>query len=316
MPSVVRLSGTVFVALVVAFLVAPVGVGGPQPAQPESKQPSKPQTVGTAVEVKYTDDSTMKLKLLDDKLELTTKHGVLKIAAADVRRIEFATRVPADIAEKVALAIAKLNHVDFKVREAATEELKELRERAYPLVVKAIKSEDPEVSRRAEEIAAFIRSKVPAALLEVREFDIVHTDDSKNTGRLAGEFLRVNTYQYGELRLKLHDVHSLRSGHTPPEEQIAAVPGPANLLQHQNQPGKVFAFTVTGAAGGLYGTDVYTTDSSLAAAVVHAGLLKIGETGVVKVRVIAQVPAFVGSTRNGLTSNSYGQYPGFEFVRK
>jgi hypothetical protein len=226
--------------------------------------------------------------------------------------------VPAEVTEKVAAAIGRLNHGDFKVREAATEELKELRERAYPLVLKAIKSEDPETARRAEEIAAFIRSKVPSALLEVREFDIVHTEDSKNTGRLTAEFLRVGTYQYGELRLKLHDVHSLRGGSSvTTEEQVAAVPGPANMTQYTNQPGKVFVFTVTGAAnGGLYGTDLYTTDSNLATAVVHAGLAKNGETVTVKVRVIASVPAFVGSTRNGITSNSYGQYPGYEFVRK
>jgi hypothetical protein len=46
-----------------------------------------------------------------------------------VRRIDFAHRVPADVAEKALQTIARLNHSDFQVREAATADLKALRER-------------------------------------------------------------------------------------------------------------------------------------------------------------------------------------------
>jgi hypothetical protein len=317
--SVRRLAVGAVPVLVISLLLAPTGTGGPQPGGTPApgRAPNKPPA-GALVEVRYTDDSNMKLRLLDEKLEMTTRYGVLRIAPEDIRRIEFASRVPADVAEKVALAISKLNHADFKVREAATEELKEYRERAYPQVLKALKSEDPEVARRADEIAVFIRAKVPAALLEVREHDVVYTDDSKNTGRLTAEYLRVGTYQFGELRLKLHDIHSLRAaGSASAEDQIAGLPGPANLIDYQNQAGKVLTFTVTGAAAGsLYGTDVYTLDSSLAAAVVHAGLAKPRETVTVKVRIIATVPQFAATTRNGISSFGYGQYPGFEFVRR
>jgi hypothetical protein len=67
---------------------------------------------------------------------------------------------------------------------------------------------------------------------------------------------------------------------------------------------------VTGANGGaLYGTGVHTTDSSLATAAVHGGILKLGQTGVVKVTVIASPQQFVGSTQNGITSSNWGQYP-------
>ena len=47
------------------------------------------------------------------------------------------------------------------------------------------------------------------------------------------------------------------------------------------------------AAGTLYGTDVYTLDSSLSAAVVHAGLAKAGQAVTVRVRIIASVPQFI-----------------------
>ena len=45
----------------------------------------------------------MKLKILDDKLELWTKHGTISIALADVRKIEFGSRTPPEVAEKVRL---------------------------------------------------------------------------------------------------------------------------------------------------------------------------------------------------------------------
>ena len=49
---------------------------------------------------------------------------------------------------------------------------------------------------------------------------------------------------------------------------------------------------------------------TLAMAAVHAGVLKVGQTGVVKVLIVAPPAAFAGSTRNGVTSNNYMAYPG------
>ena len=67
--------------------------------------------------------------------------------------------------------------------------------------------------------------------------------------------------------------------------------------------GATYYFRVTGeAAGSLWGTDVYTGDSALAAAAVHAGLVKVGETAVVKVIVEQPRTKYQGSVRNGVTS--------------
>ena len=51
--------------------------------------------------------------------------------------------------------------------------------------------------------------------------------------------------------------------------------------------------------------------STLAAAAVHSGALRPGEAGMVRVTVLGPVPAYVGSTQNGLTSNNYGAYNGY-----
>src|SRR5205814_6190758 len=111
----------------------------PDPTPPESARPA----AGFEVEVKCVDESVLRIRLLDDKLELVTKYGFLQIPVADVRRIEFAHRCPPDAAEKIALAVSKLGHPDFQTRERATADLKAFRERAYPFVLKAIKSDDP-----------------------------------------------------------------------------------------------------------------------------------------------------------------------------
>ncbi|MBP3959182.1 hypothetical protein J8F10_28390 [Gemmata sp. G18] len=319
MPTVRKVLWIVPVALAVGLSAAPI-VGGPQPAQ--TSEASKPRT-GTDVEVKYIDDSVMKLKLLDEKLELVTKHGTLRIAVSEIRRIEFATRLPAATTDKAAAAIAKLNHSDFKVRESATEELKELRDRAYPSLVKALKHEDPEVSRRAEEVVKFVRNKVPAANLEHREFDVIHTDDSKIAGKLTTESLRVGTFQFGEQHLKLTDVRLVRTGPEPTEQLVNAQPAPPSLFNYANQFGKEFVFRITGAqgqgqGGAIWGSGTYTLDSNPQMAVVHAGFAKPGETVVVRVRIIAPPAQFAGTTQNGITSAPFGPFPSgaFEFLPK
>jgi hypothetical protein len=66
---------------------------------------------------------------------------------------------------------------------------------------------------------------------------------------------------------------------------------------------------VTGAIGGsIWGTDEYTTDSSIAAAAVHAGILESGMTGILKLRLLPGRDAYKGSDRNGVTTRDWGAY--------
>jgi hypothetical protein len=66
---------------------------------------------------------------------------------------------------------------------------------------------------------------------------------------------------------------------------------------------------VTGSTdGGVWGSEVYTTDSSLAAAAVHAGVLKAGEKAVIKVRIIAGQKSYLATTHNGVTSQDWGPW--------
>lgn len=70
------------------------------------------------------------------------------------------------------------------------------------------------------------------------------------------------------------------------------------------------------ASGRLWGTDVYTDDSSIGTAAVHAGLITFQNGGTVTIEIRAGQPAYQASTRNGITSSSYGSWSGsFVFVR-
>ena len=89
------------------------------------------------------------------------------------------------------------------------------------------------------------------------------------------------------------------------------LPDPGTLTTYQGKNGQVFYFTVKGAViGTVYGTDVYTDDSQLATAAVHAGILKNGETGKVKVTIWPGQASYNGSTRNNINSSSYGRWSG------
>jgi LCCL domain len=90
---------------------------------------------------------------------------------------------------------------------------------------------------------------------------------------------------------------------------VMADPGTVQNLR--GQAAKTFLFQVTGNANGaIWGTDVYTDDSALATAAVHAGLLKDGEKGVVKVTILEGQAQYTDSTRNGVASSSYGEWGG------
>src|SRR6516165_1717666 len=92
-------------AVLSAVIVGPnfVPAAGPVPTNPtgSASTPAAP----AEVEVRYVDDSAMKLKLLDERLDLHTKYGTLSIPTADVRRIEFAARTPPEIADKITAAV-------------------------------------------------------------------------------------------------------------------------------------------------------------------------------------------------------------------
>jgi hypothetical protein len=81
--------------------------------------------------------------------------------------------------------------------------------------------------------------------------------------------------------------------------------------------GKTYKFKCPagGKESAVWGTDIYTLDSSVCNAAVHAGKLASDNGGSVTIELRPGESAYKGTMRNGIKSNDYGAY-GSSFVVK
>lgn len=292
------------------------------PDSPQSAAAEAPQLDPRAMEVQLADESVLKLLLADERIEIVTPHGTLFIPTNEIRRIEFALRLSDEAAARIADLIERLGKPEAEVHEPAEAELLELKEQAYLALVKAAKTGDPQLAPRAAAVLKKLRPKLNKRELTLRDDDLIETVEAKIAGRIANPAIKVSTTQFGELELKLADARSLRHQSLIPKvtapEPEDAQPDPGNLTAFHGRMGQTIVFRVTGAvAGTIWGTDIYTTDSQLAMAAVHAGIVKVGETGVVRVKMVPSPPAFASSRRNGVISQAYGRYPAaYQILKK
>lgn len=275
-------------------------------------QAADPSKATAPHNVRFTDGSTFKVFLKEATIEIATPYGKLLVPVSEIERIEFATRLTDDASKRIEEAVANLAHPQFSQREAASGVLLKFGGQAFPALAAAAKNKDAEVAKRAEDLIEKIREATPPEQLEFRRFDVIHTDHSKLSGRIEVGALKASSVQFGDVQLKLTDLRNIRAPGVAEDEVkvVDALADPGTLANYQDKVGKTLYFTVTGAINStIWGTDVYTTDSSLATAAVHAGVLRNGQTGVVKVTIVASPIAFTGSTRHNVTSQPYGIYP-------
>ena len=65
----------------------------------------------------------------------------------------------------------------------------------------------------------------------------------------------------------------------------------------------------------IWGTGIYTDDSSIGTAAVHAGLINFAAGGTVTILILPGQESYIGLTQNGVTSLDWDAYVGsFEFV--
>lgn len=87
-------------------------------------------------------------------------------------------------------------------------------------------------------------------------------------------------------------------------------PAPDRLLEYRESIGQTLVFQVTGRLGGsVWGTGIYTGDSSLATAAVHAGLVEPGQTAIIRVTILPGQTTYSGTEKHGVSTFSYGSYP-------
>jgi hypothetical protein len=81
---------------------------------------------------------------------------------------------------------------------------------------------------------------------------------------------------------------------------------------HRGADGRQYAFTCPpgGQTYTVWGSDVYTDDSSICNAAVHAGLFTRDRGGRVTIEIRPGRASYDGSTRNGATTLDYGEWGG------
>lgn len=94
-----------------------------------------------------------------------------------------------------------------------------------------------------------------------------------------------------------------------PAAADGVLPDPGTLEPFRGMDQQTWSFEVTGATEGpVWGTDVYSDDSILAVAAVHAGVLRAGETGIVTVTILPGRDRYTPSTRHGVSTLPWGQW--------
>jgi hypothetical protein len=170
-----------------------------QAGTPKAASPSE-------VVAHFVDGSVIRRVRLVENIDVQTRYGKLSIPVQDVRRIEFATRLPEEIARQIERAIDNLGSKTFAQREAASRELAALGARAHPAVKRASSSPDKEVARRAREVLTQIEQTVPAEQLRPREQDMIYTSDLVLTGQVLTTSLKARTNTFGETQLAVAEL--------------------------------------------------------------------------------------------------------------
>lgn len=101
----------------------------------------------------------------------------------------------------------------------------------------------------------------------------------------------------------------------PPAPPSAAVEGNATTweasatsLNGKDGETLTLACPPKGTAHSVWGSDIYTSDSSICTAAVHSGLISFQQGGTVTIELRPGRPIYGASERNGVTTSDYGSY--------
>lgn len=155
---------------------------------------------------------------------------------------------------------------------------------------------------------------VHAGILSPGQSGVVHVTILAGQGSYTGTVRNgVTTSNYGAWHgsYRFESAAAGKGAVQAPPVTTAAHPDPGNLTGYRDRVGQTFLFQVTGTTSGtVWGTDIYTDDSALAVAAVHAGILRPGQSGAVRVTIVPGQGSYTGTSRNGVTTSNYGAWHG------
>jgi hypothetical protein len=99
------------------------------------------------------------------------------------------------------------------------------------------------------------------------------------------------------------------------DEEVADSTWASNASEFNGQIGERIGYKCTpdGTAGSVWGTEIYTDDSSVCTAGVHAGLITLEDGGRVVIEIAEGLEEYTGSLENGIESYDYGSWGGSFF---
>ena len=96
-----------------------------------------------------------------------------------------------------------------------------------------------------------------------------------------------------------------------PTDEITPITWTTAATTFSQDMGRTYRFSCPagGTPGAVWGSDVYTADSSICTAAVHAGIITLKDGGDVTIEFGPGRQTYGATTRNGITSYNFGQYP-------
>lgn len=102
----------------------------------------------------------------------------------------------------------------------------------------------------------------------------------------------------------------LESGKPVATEQIQIIEWNDTALNIKGRLDQDFDYRcpANGEISRVYGTDIYTSSSSICSAAAHMGIISARDGGNVKIQILGPQAFFNGTDRNGVVSRKYGEY--------
>ncbi len=102
-----------------------------------------------------------------------------------------------------------------------------------------------------------------------------------------------------------------------PYDTTAAGDWKTTAEKWRGETGKRIKVTIPagGSVNSIWGTEIYTDDSPIAVAAVHAGLITLENGGTVIIEIMDPLDSYTGSRNNGVSSSGYGAWHGsYRFI--
>jgi cytoskeletal protein RodZ len=101
------------------------------------------------------------------------------------------------------------------------------------------------------------------------------------------------------------------------DEEITPIGWDTTANGFKGETGQTYTFQcpADGTAQSIFGNDIYTQDSSICTAAVHAGIISLAEGGKVTIEYRPGRSVYGSTVRNGIKSKTWGEYPRSFVVR-